>query len=150
MIHVNHPSEITPPSLKKLEMFKKKTGASILSQSVLLKGINDSVEILEKLFNKLIKFGIHPYYLYQNDPVPWAEDFTVPFEQAIEIWEKLKPKLSGLAVTARFVIDTPLGYGKKSLSLKERHRNSILNYSTILKTKNIYYGLFDFLLNRKI
>ena len=63
----------------------------------------------------MVKEGIRPYYLYQNDPVPWAKHFTVSLPRAIKIWNKLRPNLSGLAATARFVIDTPNGYGKVSL-----------------------------------
>lgn len=56
--------------------------------------------------------GIRPYYLYQNDPVYWAQHFTVPIKKAIKIWGKLRPKLSGVAATVRFAIDVPFGYGK--------------------------------------
>ena len=82
------------------------------SQSVLLKGVNDDVQTLRNLFVKMAKEGIRPYYIYQNDPVYWAEHFTVPFKKAIKIWGKLRPRLSGVAATARFVIDTPFGFGK--------------------------------------
>ena len=53
-----------------------------------------------------------PYYVFQNDPVYWAQHFTVPIHRAITLWQKLRPILSGVAATARFVIDTPNGYGK--------------------------------------
>jgi len=114
MVHINHPAELTPESLDIFSKFKS-VGATILSQTVLLKGVNDSVKTLTNLFNLMVKEGIRPYYLYQNDPVPWAKHFTVSLPRAIKIWDKLRPNLSGLAATARFVIDTPNGYGKVSL-----------------------------------
>jgi lysine 2,3-aminomutase len=83
-----------------------------MSQTVLLKGVNDSTETLYALFTKLAKEGIRPYYVFQNDDVCWAKHFTVPMEKAIKIWGKLRPRLSGVAATARFVIDVPKGYGK--------------------------------------
>jgi len=112
MVHINHPSELTQQSVDVLYNFRKKSLATVFSQTVLLKGVNDNVETLYQLFIKMVKEGIRPYYMYQNDPVYWANHFTVPFKRAVAIWEKLRPRLSGIAATARFVIDTPHGYGK--------------------------------------
>lgn len=112
MVHINHPAELTEEALKVLNQFRLKSQATIMSQSVLLKGVNDSVEILYELFTKMTKEGIRPYYVYQNDPVYWAQHLTVPIKKAIKIWGELRPKLSGIAATARFVIDTPFGSGK--------------------------------------
>jgi lysine 2,3-aminomutase len=96
MVHVNHPAELTPESLAILSRLRKESDAILMSQSVLLRGVNDNPEILIDLFTKLAKNGIRPYYLYQNDQVPWAQHFTVPIDDAI----------------ALCVIDTPDGYGK--------------------------------------
>lgn len=112
MLHINHPAEITDEVVKVVNTFRKKAMALAFSQSVFLVGVNDSVEILGELFTKLAREGIRPYYLYQNDPVYWADHFTVPINRAIAIWGKLRPMLSGIAATARFVIDTPFGAGK--------------------------------------
>lgn len=112
MVHINHPAELTEESLNVINNFRKKTNANVLSQSVLLKGVNDSWQTLYELFYKLTEEGIRPYYLFQNDPVYWAKHFTVPLRRAIKIWEKLRPKISGIAGTARFVIDVPFGFGK--------------------------------------
>ncbi|MFA4891178.1 MAG: radical SAM protein [Candidatus Gracilibacteria bacterium] len=112
MVHVNHPAELTPEATKVLDNFMKKSYAVVSSQSVFLKGVNDSEDTLFELFVKLTKNGIRPYYLFQNDPVYWAQHFTIPFKKALAIWGRLRPRLSGMAATARFVIDTPFGYGK--------------------------------------
>ena len=112
MVHINHPFELTDETLGVLYNFRKIAMATVCSQSVLLKGVNDSVETLYKLFITLTNNGIRPYYVFQNDPVYWAAHFTVPIARAIKIWEKLRPQLSGLAATARFVIDVPFGHGK--------------------------------------
>jgi lysine 2,3-aminomutase len=110
-LHINHPAEITPEVRSVVKRFRE-TGAVLYSQSVLLKGVNDTVETLQDLFTEITKQGIHPYYLYQNDPVPWARDFTVPFGEAVRIWQELRPRLSGIAATAKFVVDVPQGTGK--------------------------------------
>jgi len=112
MVHINHPYELTEEALTVLQNFRKIALATVCSQSVLLKGINDSVETLYQLFITLAKNGIRPYYIYQNDPVYWAQHFTVPIKRAINIWRKLRPRLSGIAATCRFVIDVPFGHGK--------------------------------------
>lgn len=112
IIHINHYLELTPQTLGVLERLRKECGAVVMSQSVLLKGVNDDVETLYLLFTKLASEGVVPYYVYQNDPVYWAQHFTVPIKRAIKLWQKLRPMLSGVAATARFVIDTPKGYGK--------------------------------------
>ncbi len=112
MVHINHPAELTPQAIKVLNNFRQKSQALILSQTVLLKEVNDSAKILSELFVKMTKEGIRPYYVFQNDPVYWAKHFTVPIGKAIKIWQSLRSKLSGVAATARFVIDTPFGFGK--------------------------------------
>jgi len=112
MVHINHPAELTPQTLAVLERFRRESLATVMSQTVLLKGVNNSVETLYKLFITLAKEGIRPYYVYQNDDVCWAKHFTVPIKEAIEIWGQLRPRLSGVAATARFVIDVPNGFGK--------------------------------------
>ncbi len=112
MVHINHSFELTPQSIAVLQNFKRGANATIMTQSVLLKGVNDNVAALTSLFRQIAKEGFTPYYLYQNDPLPWAEHFTVPIEDAIKLWQKVRPLLSGVAATARFVIDTPHGHGK--------------------------------------
>lgn len=115
MIHINHPLELTPQTLHVLARLRKECGAIVMSQTVLLKGVNDSVDTLYELFSTLASEGIVPYYVFQNDAVYWAKHFTVPLPKAINMWQKLRPKLSGVAATARFVIDVAHGYGKISI-----------------------------------
>lgn len=112
MIHINHELELTPEALAVLQRFRDQCRGIIMSQSVLLRGVNDNIETLYNLFNKLADEGFIPYYVFQNDAVPWARHFTVPLPEAIEMWQKLRPMLSGVAATARFVVDAPNGYGK--------------------------------------
>ncbi len=112
MAHINHPLELTEKALDVLNNFRRVSGAAVLGQTVFLKGVNDNADILHELFIKMTKEGIRPYYLLNNDPVYWAKHFTVPLKRAIKIWGKLRPRLSGICATAKFVIDVAYGYGK--------------------------------------
>lgn len=112
MVHLNHPAELTPETIAVLTRFRRKCLATVMSQTVLLQGVNDSVQTLHDLFVKAAVNGVRPYYVFQCDPVYWARHFVVPIKKAIEIWSALRPKLSGIVATARLVIDTPHGFGK--------------------------------------
>jgi len=110
LIHFEHPKEITKETIKAIIKLKK-TGAMIFSQSVFLKGVNDSYEVLYDLFSGLIEIGVKPYYLFRCDPVRGAEHFIVPLEKEVEIATKLRKNLSGIACPV-YTIDTPDGSGK--------------------------------------
>lgn len=109
-VHFEHPDEITKPTLEVLRNLRA-CGATLLSQSVFLKGVNDNYETLYSLFRRLPELGILPYYIYRCDPVAGAEHFIVPLEKELEIMTKLRANLSGIACPT-YVIDTPNGSGK--------------------------------------
>ncbi len=109
-LHFEHPDEFTPQTIAAIKKLKK-TGAVLLSQSVFLKGINDSYEILEKLFTKLSELGIRPYYIYHCDLVRGSEHFIVDIKKEVEIMTKLRENISGVSFPFH-IIDTPNGYGK--------------------------------------
>lgn len=109
-IHFEHPDEITKQTIEACLKLRQ-AGAILFSQSVFLKGVNDKVKILSKLFSHLIEIGVKPYYIYRCDPVRGAEHFMVPFEKEIKIMTELRKKISGLAWPT-YVIDTANGSGK--------------------------------------
>lgn len=106
-IHFNHPSEITPEAEKACGMLAD-AGIPLGSQTVLLKGVNDDVNIMKDLMHKLLKIRVKPYYIYQCDDVKGVEHFKTNFEKGIEIMKGLQGFTSGLAVP-KFVIDGPGG-----------------------------------------
>ncbi|MBI5221873.1 MAG: KamA family radical SAM protein [Candidatus Magasanikbacteria bacterium] len=110
MVHFEHPTELTPASIAAVKKLQS-VATMCLNQSISLKGVNDSVEILYELFSKLVEIGVKPYYHYRCDPVKGAEHFIVDFKKEVEIFTKLRTRLSGLA-TPMYVIDAPSGAGK--------------------------------------
>lgn len=112
VLHINHPDELTEEVKEKVRLLRQEAGAVLFSQTVLLKGVNDSEETLRRLFTDCAKIGIRPYYLHYTDPVPWVSRFVVPFAEAVALWQRLRPTLSGIIATVKFVIDTPGGVGK--------------------------------------
>lgn len=110
LIHIEHPDELVTESIEAVKKLKK-LGATILSQTVLLRGINDDVDILEALFKQLYHLGVMPYYLYRCDNVKGLEHFVADKNKEKEIAQELRKRLSGIA-TPLLVEDIENGYGK--------------------------------------
>lgn len=117
MTQFNHPVELTEESLEAVRRFTR-MGIPAFNQSVLLKGVNDSADTLEKLCTELIKNRIKPYYLFQCDLVQGTSHLRVPVERGLEIEKELRKRLSGLAMP-QYTIDLPEGGGK--VVLTENH-----------------------------
>jgi lysine 2,3-aminomutase len=113
-IHFTHPSECTPESRHACERLAD-AGMPLGSQTVLLRGINDSVETMRQLFQTLLTFRVRPYYLYQCDPIAGSAYFRTPVHTGIDIITALRGFTSGYAVPT-FVIDAPGGGGKIPIS----------------------------------
>jgi lysine 2,3-aminomutase len=109
-IHFTHPNELTPETQAACNRLAD-AGIPLGSQTVLLKGVNDEVEIFKKLMQGLLKIRVRPYYLYQCDPIPGSGHFRTPVEKGLELIRGLRGFTSGYAVP-HFVIDAPGGGGK--------------------------------------
>jgi len=99
--HINHPAEITEEITEGVRLLQKH-GITVLNQSVLLKGINDSLECLKTLSITLFKAGILPYYIHLLDPVQGTAHFEVATQQAKQLQHALRAALPGYLVP-RFV-----------------------------------------------
>jgi len=108
--HFNHPDELTPAAAKGLGMLAD-AGIPLGCQTVLLRGVNDDVDVMKKLMQKLLAARVRPYYIYMCDNVAGVEHFKTTVEKGLEIVEGLRGWTSGLAVP-HFVIDAPGGGGK--------------------------------------
>ncbi|NJK63309.1 MAG: KamA family radical SAM protein [Synechococcaceae cyanobacterium SM2_3_1] len=109
-VHFNHPKEITPEAGQALAALAD-SGVVLGNQTVLLAGINDSVEIQKTLVHKLVRHRVRPYYLYQCDLVRGAGHFRTTVARGLEIMEGLRGHTSGYAVPT-YVVDLPDGGGK--------------------------------------
>ena len=94
VLHINHANEISTDLSQGVDRLKQ-AGISVLNQSVLLKGINDSSDQLITLSEKLFDAGIMPYYLHMLDPVQGASHFDVSKKHAVEIFHQIQSELPG-------------------------------------------------------
>lgn len=108
--HFNHPKELTEDSIKALAKLAD-AGIPLGNQSVLLRGINDDPYIMKELVQKLVKYRVRPYYIYQCDMSEGIEHFRTTVSKGIAIIEFLRGHTSGLCVPT-YVVDAPGGGGK--------------------------------------
>ncbi len=97
VVHANHGNELDS-SVAQAVARVKQTGATVLNQSVLLKGVNDDAEILSTLSERLFDMGILPYYLHQLDRVQGATHFEVSLAEAKALHAELMRRLPGYLV----------------------------------------------------
>jgi len=105
----NHPDEITKEAQESIHILRYE-GVIVRNQSVLLRGVNDSINVLCELLKKLVSIGVIPYYIFQCRPVKGAQNmFQVSMNRGYEIIEQAKKKLSGLEKNFKFICSTPAG-----------------------------------------
>jgi lysine 2,3-aminomutase len=109
-IHFAHPDELTPEVTEACGRLAN-AGIPLGSQTVLLKGVNDEVDTLRRLFQGLLRIRVKPYYLYQCDPISGSAHFRTPVEKGLEMIRGLRGHTTGYAVPT-YVIDAPGGGGK--------------------------------------
>jgi lysine 2,3-aminomutase len=112
--HFNHQNEITPEAAAACDRLLR-AGVQVNNQSVLLRGINDTVDTQLKLCHGLLKAKVRPYYLFQCDQVQGTEHMWTPVEVGLRIIEGMRGHTSGLAIP-NYVIDLPDGRGKIPMS----------------------------------
>jgi len=106
----NHPNEITEEAALACEKIIR-AGVPIHNQTVLLKGVNDSPDIIKTLCRKLLSIKVKPYYLFQCDQVKGTEHFWTSVWTGMDIMEHMRCHVSGLAVPT-YAVDIPGGAGK--------------------------------------
>ena len=111
--HFNHPAEITADSTAACALLAD-AGIPLGNQTVLLKGVNDSVEIMRDLMIGLLSIRVKPYYLHQMDLVRGTSHFRTSVRAGLEILRGLRGHISGMAVP-QYVIDLPGGKGKVAI-----------------------------------
>jgi lysine 2,3-aminomutase len=109
-LHTNHPRELTPASRNAISRLVD-AGIPLLSQTVLLKGVNDDAGTLETLMRQLVELRVKPYYLHHGDLAPGTTHFRTTIEHGRQLMAELRRRLSGIALPA-YVLDLPGAHGK--------------------------------------
>jgi len=109
-VHANHPRELTEAARAACRRLSAE-GAMLVSQSVLLKGVNDDPETLIELMRAFVEARVKPYYLHHGDLAPGTAHWRAPIARGQELMRVLRGRLSGLA-TPTYVLDIPGGRGK--------------------------------------
>lgn len=120
--HFNHPRECTPVAMRRLARLRR-SGVQVLNQSVLLRGVNDRLPVLSRLFQGLYENGVIPYYLHQADWTPGTFHFRVSLARARRLAAALAGRLSGPACPSS-CSTCPRGsarYGCKTLTYTSWH-----------------------------
>jgi lysine 2,3-aminomutase len=113
-VHANHPREFAPQARAAIARLVE-AGIPLVSQSVLLKGVNDDVGTLEALMRGFVENGIKPYYLHHPDLAPGTSHFRLSPDEGMALVAQLRARLSGLAMPA-YMLDIPGGFGKVPLN----------------------------------
>lgn len=114
VVHANHANELDAASAAALDRLHR-AGVLLLNQSVLLRGVNDSVEALAELSRRLVELRVVPYYLHQLDRVAGAAHYEVPETDGKRLVEALRSQLPGYAVPL-YVRETPGECSKSPIS----------------------------------
>lgn len=128
-IHVNHPKECTLDLRAACERLAF-AGVPLGNQSVLLSGVNDSVDTMKSLVHRLLQMRVRPYYLYQCDLITGSRHLRVDPRKGLEIIRGLRGHTTGYAIP-QFVIDAPGGGGK--IPLNPEYVEDITNEEIILR-----------------
>ncbi len=112
-IHANHPREFTPEA-KAAIIRMREAGISLVSQSVLLRGVNDRLDVLQDLMRGFVALGVKPYYLHHPDLAPGTGHFRLPIAEGQDLMAGLRRTLTGLAQPT-YVLDVPGGAFKAPL-----------------------------------
>ena len=110
VVHANHPRELEGPASEALLRLVH-AGLPVLNQSVLLRGVNDDVEVLAELSCALVRLGVKPYYLHHTDPARGNAHLRVAPHRGLALHEGLARRVSGIALPS-YVVDLADGSGK--------------------------------------
>lgn len=109
-LHANHPDELTPAAQAACARILD-AGIPMVSQTVLLKGVNDDAAVLEALMRRFVELRIKPYYLHHADLAPGTSHFRTTLAEGQTLMRDLRGRLSGLCQPT-YVLDIPGGHGK--------------------------------------
>jgi lysine 2,3-aminomutase len=114
VVHANHPRELTA-AVREAVCRLIRAGIPVLSQSVLLRGVNDDATVLEALFRGLVAMRVKPYYLHHPDLARGTSHFRLGIEEGQRLVGALRGRVSGLCQPV-YVLDIPGGDGKAPIA----------------------------------
>ncbi|SDE56376.1 lysine 2,3-aminomutase [Paracoccus isoporae] len=117
VIHTNHPDELTGDAVAAITDMAD-AGIQLLSQTVLLRGVNDHAATLADLFRALTELRVTPYYLHHCDLARGTSHFRTTIDEGLQLIAALRGHLSGIAIPS-YVLDLPGGYGKVPLETRD-------------------------------
>ena len=129
VIHANHPRELTPAMRAAVGRLVR-AGIPVLSQSVLLRGVNDDPAVLEALFRGLVAMRVKPYYLHHPDLARGTGHFRLGIEEGQRLVGALRGRVSGLCQPS-YVLDIPGGYGKVPIAASAVRPGTASGHSVI-------------------
>jgi lysine 2,3-aminomutase len=112
-VHVNHPRELTAKARAACARLAD-AGIPLLSQTVLLAGVNDTPDVMGELMRALVECRIKPYYLHHGDLAPGTGHLRTDIATGRELMRSLRGRVSGLCQPT-YVLDIPGGYGKSPI-----------------------------------
>lgn len=113
-VHANHPRELSEGARVAIARLRR-AGATLVSQSVLLKGVNDDPDVLAALMEGLVALGVKPYYLHHADLAPGTSHFRTTIAEGQALMKALHARVSGLAMPT-YILDIPGGVSKAPLT----------------------------------
>ncbi|MBX9456051.1 MAG: lysine-2,3-aminomutase-like protein [Rhizobium sp.] len=113
-LHANHPRELTGYAKHAIDRLIA-SGVVMVSQSVLLRGVNDDAAVLAALMRRFVELRVKPYYLHHPDLAPGTSHFRLSIAEGRRLVAALRAKVSGLCMP-HYILDIPGGHGKVSLS----------------------------------
>ncbi|MCK5154575.1 MAG: KamA family radical SAM protein [Spirochaetales bacterium] len=125
----NHPKELAKSSRQAVSILVN-NGIPVFNQAVLLRSVNDSVDVLAELFQELLRSSVKPYYLFQGDLASGTHHLRVSIIRGLEIMKELRTRISGLAMPV-YAVDLPGGGGK--IPLTESYIQKITDTEIIFK-----------------
>ena len=112
-VHTNHPRELGAGAAAALRRLAA-AGLPLVSQTVLLRGVNDNADTLEALFRRLVSLGVKPYYIHHPDPAPGTAHFRLTVDEGRRILAEVRRRSSGLCLPT-YMLETPGGAGKTAI-----------------------------------
>ncbi|MEO8883629.1 MAG: lysine-2,3-aminomutase-like protein [Devosia sp.] len=130
-VHANHPRELTAEARAAIARLAD-AGIALISQTVLLRGINDDADVLAELMQTFVELRIRPYYLHHPDLAPGTSHFKLSIAEGQALVKGLRGRISGLAQPT-YILDIPGGHGK-----------AVIEASTIRDLGDGCYAVEDF------